>query len=149
MLQSYAAPHQALYEERPSDAGLAHYLAIAKRRLFYFLVPFILVLAIGSAIVAIQVPIYLAEGRILVESQDIPTDLVRPTVTDTANQRIQVIQQLIMTRDNLWGLVTKYGLFASQREYMTTTQIIELMRERTKLLLVDLTRANQQNNLTI
>jgi uncharacterized protein involved in exopolysaccharide biosynthesis len=149
MLQSYAAPHQALYDERPSDAGLAHYLSIVKRRLFYFLVPFVLVLAVGSAIVAVQVPIYLAEGKILVESQDIPTDLVRPTVTDTANQRIQVIQQRIMTRDNLLTIINKYGLFPSERKWMSSTQLLDLMKERTKLDLLDLSRPNQQNNLTI
>jgi uncharacterized protein involved in exopolysaccharide biosynthesis len=149
MLQSYAAPHQALYEERPTDAGLAHYLSIVKRRLFYFLVPFVLVLAVGSAIVAIQVPIYLAEGKILVESQDIPVDLVRPTVTDTANQRIQVIQQRIMTRDNLSTIINKYGLFPSERKWMSSTQLLDLMRERIKLELLDLSRPTQQNNLTI
>jgi len=150
MLQALSTSEQQLLEEQLRQApDAAHYLAIARRRIFHFLIPFTLVFAVGALLVLIQRPIYMAEGRILVESQDIPTDLVRPTVTDTANQRIQVIQQLIMTRDNLWGLVTKYGLFAGQREYMTTSQIIELMRERTKLQLVDLTRANQQNNLTI
>src|SRR5262249_49591264 len=150
MLQSYAAPTQALYDERPRDAGVVHYLGIAKRRLFYFLVPFILVLAVGSAIVAIQVPIYLAEGRILVESQDIPVDLVRPTVTDTANQRIQVIQQRIMTRDNLLGIINKYGLFPSERKWMSSTQMLDVMRARTKLELVDLSGPTpQNNNLTI
>jgi len=149
MLQALSSSEQALYEEPRQPADAKHYLGIAKRRFFHFLIPFALVLGVGSALVTIQLPIYLSEGRILVESQDIPTDLVRPTVTDTANQRIQVIQQLIMTRDNLWGLVNKYGLFAKQRDYMTTSQIIELMRERTKLQMVDLTRATQNNNLTI
>jgi len=150
MLQSYAAPQQAVYDDRPTGAGLAHYLAIAKRRLLYFLLPFVLVLGLGSFVIAIQVPIYLAEGKILVESQDIPADLVRPTVTDTANQRIQVIQQRIMTRDNLLMIINKYGLFASERQWMSGTQLLDLMRERTKLQLVDLDRPTQRNNtLTI
>ena len=149
MLQSYAAQGQAFYEERGANTGLLHYFAIGKRRLLYFLVPFMLVLGAGALLTAIQKPIYLGEGKILVESQDIPVDLVRPTVTDTANQRIQVIQQRIMTRDNLLAIVSKFGLFASQRQWMSPTQLLDLMRERTKLQLVDLTRPTQQGMLTI
>jgi uncharacterized protein involved in exopolysaccharide biosynthesis len=151
MLQSYSAQQQqaVLYEDRGSAPALAHYLAVAKRRLRHFLIPFIVILGVGGVIVAVQRPIYLAEGRILVETQDIPADLVRPTVTDTANQRIQIIQQRIMTRDNLLAIVNKFGLFARQREWMSGTQLLDLMKERTQLKLVDLTRPTQQNNLTI
>src|SRR5436305_384987 len=146
MLQSYAAQGQAFYEERGANTGLPHYFAIGKRRLLYFLIPFVLVFGAGALLTMIQKPIYLAEGKILVESQDIPVDLVRPTVTDTANQRIQVIQQRIMTRDNLLAIVSKFGLFASQRQWMSSTQVLDLMRERTKLTLVDLTRPTQSTS---
>jgi uncharacterized protein involved in exopolysaccharide biosynthesis len=150
MLDTYAATQdQVFYDERPGQAGLAHYLDIAKRRLLYFIIPFILVFGAGALVIAIQRPIYLAEGRILVESQDIPADLVRPTVMDTANQRIQVIQQRIMTRDNLLALINKFGLFTSQQKWMAASQLLDLMRERTKLELVDLSHPAQQNNLTI
>jgi uncharacterized protein involved in exopolysaccharide biosynthesis len=150
MLDTYAAAQdQTFYDERPGQTGLAHYLEIAKRRWLYFLIPFILVLGAGALVIAIQRSIYLAEGRILVESQDIPADLVRPTVMDTANQRIQVIQQRIMTRDNLLAIVNKFGLFTSQRKWMSASQLLDLMRDRTKLELVDLSHPTQQNNLTI
>lgn len=149
MLQSYSAPQEAFIEHSGHDGGLAHYLAIAKRRLFYFLIPFVIALLLGFFIVAIQRPIYQAEGKILVETQDIPADLVRPTITDTANQRIQVIQQRIMTRDNLLQIVQKFGLFRSQQQWMSSSQILDLMKERTRLQLVDLALPAQQNNLTI
>ena len=150
MLQTYSSQHQQqLLDDRAEGAGLVHYLEIAKRRLFYFGIPFVLLFALGVLVVAIQRPIYLAEGKILVETQEIPADLVRPTVTDTANQRIQVIQQRIMTRDNLLAIVNKFGLFASQKQWMSGTQLLDLMRERTQLKLVDLTLPTQQNSLTI
>src|SRR5208282_1214275 len=79
----------------------------------------------------------------------IPIDLVRPTVMETANQRVQVIQQRIMTRDNLLAIVKKFDLFPSQQRWMSSSQLLDLMRERTKLKLVDLTLPTQQNNLTI
>ncbi len=149
MLQ-YASPApQHVFVEEPGHGGLQHYIAIARRRFFYFFIPFFLALVVGFLIVAIQRPIYQAEGKILVETQDIPVDLVRPTVTDTANQRIQVIQQRIMTRDNLLEIVKKFGLFPSQQQWMSSSQLLDLMRERTKLKLVDLTLPTLQSNLTI
>lgn len=146
MLQAYAAQGPDLYVEQGRGAGLTHYFRLAKRRALYFLIPFVLVFAAGSVLVAIQRSIYLAEGKILVESQDIPKDLVKPTVTDTANQRIQVIQQRIMTRDNLLTIVNKFGLFAAQRKWLSPTQLLELMRERTKLKLVELNKPTYDNN---
>jgi uncharacterized protein involved in exopolysaccharide biosynthesis len=54
-----------------------------------------------------------------------------------------------MTRDNLLAIVNKFGLFASQKQWMSGTQLLDLMRERTQLKLVDLTLPTVQNNLTI
>lgn len=149
MLQTYSAPREAFYDAGSQNFGLSHYLAILRRRLFYCLGAFCLVLLLGSVVTAIQRPIYEASGKVLVESQEIPTDLVKPTVTDTANQRIQVIQQRIMTRDNLLALVNKYGMFAGERQWMSGTQLIDLMRERTRFELVDSTEQNRANTSTI
>jgi uncharacterized protein involved in exopolysaccharide biosynthesis len=137
MLRTYSAPSEVLYENS-QNVGLDHYWGILKRRALYFAASFSLVLFIGSLFVAMQRPIYEATGKVLVESQEIPTDLVRPTVTDTANERIQVIQQRIMTRDNLLDLVNKYGMFPRERQWMSDTQLLDLMRERTKFELVDI-----------
>jgi hypothetical protein len=74
----------------------------------------------------------------LVEAQDIPSDLVRSTVPATADQRIQVIQQRLMTTDKLLGVVDKFNLFAARRQWMSTIQLIDLMKERTQFGEVDL-----------
>jgi uncharacterized protein involved in exopolysaccharide biosynthesis len=101
MLQSYSAQGEVFYDGGGQSIGLSHFLGILKRRALYGVGAFSLILLIGTLITAIQRPIYQAQGKVLVESQEIPADLVRPTVTQTANERIQVIQQRIMTRDNL------------------------------------------------
>ncbi len=144
MLQSLSASQQDLVESPEQNAGLEHYLAIAKRRLFYFLIPFLGALLLGSLLIAIQRPIYRAEGKILVENQAIPKDLVKPTITDTANQRIQVIQQRTMTRDNLLRIVRKFGLFPQEQRWMSGSQLLDLMKARTKFELIDLNVPMQQ-----
>jgi hypothetical protein len=114
MLDSLHA--QAPFEMDEQD-GLdpLYYFQILKKRKFYGLIPFICIFAIGFAIVMLWPPTYQSEGKILVESQQIPVDLVRPTVTATASERIATIQQRVMTRDNLLKIVDKYQLFADQR----------------------------------
>src|SRR5689334_5010825 len=145
MLQQYRPQHQAIEEEVERDF-FAHYYGMIKRRPLYVVLPFVLVLLAGIVTIAIQKPIYLAEGKILVESQEIPTDLVRPTVTSAANERIQVIRQRIMARDNLLGIVKKFGIFAAERKWMSGTQILDLMRARTQFKLVDIDLPTRRNN---
>lgn len=147
MLQSYTTQGEALYEAVGPTLSLSHYLEILKRRALYAALAFGVVLIVGAFITAIQRPIYEAKGKILVESQEIPTNLVRPTVTETANQRIQVIQQRILTRDNLLPLVNKYGLFAREQRWMSSTELLDLMRERTAFELVDIPNWDRQSTI--
>lgn len=144
MLQSLGASPQDLAEPPEQNVGVEHFIAIGKRRLFHFLIPALLALLAGSLLIAIQRPIYRSEGKILVESQDIPKDLVKPTITDSANQRIQIIQQRSMTRDNLLRIVRKYGLFPQEQRWMSESQLVDLMKARTTLQLVDLDPLQQQ-----
>ncbi len=137
MLQTYGS-HGDLYEGGVAPAlGISHYIDILKRRWVRAFVVFGVVLLLGAVITAIQRPIYESEGKVLVESQQIPSDLVAPTVTDTALERIKVIQQRLMTRDNLLGLVKKYNMFPGERRWMSDSDLLDLMRQRTSFDLVD------------
>src|SRR5580658_2985230 len=137
MLQTFSAPQNDLYEEQAQGLDLGYLVGIFNKRIFHFAIPFVLVLITGLLVVAIQRPIYRAEGKILVESPEIPTDLVEPTVTSAATERIQVIQQRLMARDSLLPIVNRYNLFPSQRQWMSGTQLLDLMRERSEVQLVD------------
>lgn len=111
----------------------SYYYGVLKKRILFLLVPFVVVLAGGTAAAVLWPPTYLSEGKILVESQQIPTDLVRPTVTASARERIEVIQQRVMTRDNLLAIVDKYQMFADRRERLSRTELLDLMRESTRV----------------
>jgi len=138
------------FEEPRRSFEIKSFVRVVKRRAIYFFVPFVIVMTLGVAITVIQKPIFLSEGKLLVQSQDIPADLVRPTVTEAAGQRIQVIQQKLLARENLLAIVNKFGLFSSQRQWMSGTQLLDLMRDRTQFQSVDVTRPDyQQKNATL
>ena len=72
---------------------------------------------------------YQASATILIEEQEIPTDLIQSTVTSYASQRIQVISQRVMSRTNLLEIIEKYNLFAKERRTNTIEQVLLDMRE--------------------
>jgi uncharacterized protein involved in exopolysaccharide biosynthesis len=129
---------QALQEDRSHLLRPAFYWELIKRRWPYFLVPFVVIAAVGIGLARLLPATYLSEGKILVQSQQIPTELVRPTVTSAAQERIQVIEQRTMTRDNLIAIADKFRLFPDKRPLMSVTELIELMKKNTKIAPVDL-----------
>lgn len=129
---------EPLQEDRSHLLRPAFYWQVFKRRWPYFVVPFMVIAAAGVAGALLWPPTYFAQGKILVQSQQIPSELVRPTVTSAAQERIQVIQQRTMTRDNLIAIVDKFQLFPDKRTLMSATETVELMRKSTKIAPVDL-----------
>lgn len=123
------------------------YWEVAKRRWLHFLLPFVLIAFAGAAAVYLWPAIYLAEGKILVQSQQIPTELVRPTVTSAAQERIEVIQQRTMTRDNLVAIADKFRLFQDKRDLMSATELVEAVKKATKIAPVDPTLDFRQRTL--
>jgi len=143
---------QAPQEDRSHLLQPSFYWELFKRRWVYFALPFVAILAAGAAAALLWPPTYLSEGRILVQSQQIPSELVRPTVTSAAQERIQVIQQRTMTRDNLIAIADKLKLFPDKRALMSPTELVEAVKKNTKIAPVDLqldfkqrTRAAMEN----
>src|SRR6185312_15967175 len=114
------------------------YWTVFKRRWPFFAGPF-LIFSIGGVAAALLWPAtYLSEAKILVQSQQIPSDLVRPTVTNAAQERIQAIEQRTMTRDNLVAIADKFQLYPGKRSLMSVTELVELMKKNTKIAPVDI-----------
>ena len=149
MLQSDRSHMQFAQEDDELGLDPAYYYGIFKKRIFYIIIPFVLVLAAGSAAALLWPPTYLSEGKILVESQQIPADLVRPTVTASSKERIQVIEQRVMTRDNLLAIMDKYQLYADRRDRLSRTELLELMRENTRIQPLDMDQRRSDGLTTV
>jgi capsule polysaccharide export protein KpsE/RkpR len=88
-------------------------------------------LTIGALITVAWPAKYLSQSKILISSQEIPTDLVRPTVATLSNERIQYIEQRIMTRDNLLAIAKKFNLSMGWQGRMSGTELVDFVRDRT------------------
>lgn len=98
------------------------------------------ILTIGAALFVISLaiallwpPVYRSTATILIEEQEIPSDMVRSMITSFAAQRIESIKQRVMTRANLMQIIEKYNLYADKRRRQTTEDILDRMRDDIKV----------------
>jgi polysaccharide biosynthesis transport protein len=129
----------------PSSFDIKYILGIVRRRFPLFLIPFVIAAAVGTAVVMSLPAIYTSDAKILVESQQIPEDLVKSTVTAQAVERLQVIQQRVMTRENLLSLVDKFELFNSKAG-ASRSEVVDLMRSRIVFAPIDVGQSVSRRN---
>jgi polysaccharide biosynthesis transport protein len=88
------------------------------------------------AIALLLPPSYRSTGTILIEQQEVPADLVRSTVTAYADQRLQVINQRVMTSSNLLDIMRRYSLYPERQGRDTREELVRRMREDIDLKMV-------------
>lgn len=137
----------------PQTKSLGDYLDIIRRHFSAALLVFIVILAASIVIALVWPPTYRSTATILIEQQEIPVDLVRSTVSTYVDQRIQIIQQRVMTRSNLMEIIKKYDLYAKERRREPMEVVIDGMRDDIELKTISADvvdpRNGQQTRATI
>lgn len=113
----------------PQTKSLSDYIEILRRNINMALVVSVSILVATLVIVFVWPPAYRSSATILIEQQEIPPDLVRSTVSTYADQRIQIINQRVMTRTNLEEIIKKYGLYSKTRRNEPMEVVVEKMRD--------------------
>lgn len=123
-------------DEARYEKSLQDHLAMLRRRWRAALVATVAVAATGAGVAVLWPPTYRSTATILIEQQEIPEDLVRSTITSFADQRIQIINQRVMTTANLLEIIREHGLYAERFEREPREAIIERMRRDIHLDLI-------------
>jgi len=139
MLERHGFQDHRPDEDSGGALSLHHVLDIVRRRSFHFAIPFLLVLVAGSLIAVAWPARYVSQSKILISSQEIPTDLVRPTVATIASERIQIIEQRILTRDNLLAIVKKFQLKPDWQALLLGTEPTDFVKDRIQIKPLELT----------
>ncbi|MCK4826237.1 lipopolysaccharide biosynthesis protein [bacterium] len=116
-------------EEEYSSKDLSDYIDAFRRRKVSIAAITATIFIISVVAAVVWPPTYRSKATILIEGQEIPSDLVRSTITSFANQRIQTIKARVMTRKNLMEIIEKYNLYERDLRYKTTEEVIENMRK--------------------
>jgi uncharacterized protein involved in exopolysaccharide biosynthesis len=100
------------------------------------------VLFITVATILLLPRIYQSTGTILIESQQIPQEMIQSMVTSFAGERIQVIEQRIMSGEQLFSIIKKFNLYAKSINSTVRSEILADMRNR---VTIELQSANLQS----
>ncbi len=104
------------------------YTEIFLRRIWYFVIPFAVIMA-AAVLYSLSLPkMYRATTLVLVTPQKVPENFVRPTVTSKIEDRLQSIGQEIMSRTRLEQVIAEFKLYEEQAKSLSQEEIIELMR---------------------
>jgi polysaccharide biosynthesis transport protein len=116
--------------------SVGEYVSVIRREKWRALGVAAVVAAGATALALVWPPTYRSTATILIEQADIPADLVTSTVSAIASDRIQAIQQRIITTANLSKIIDKYNLYAEVRESSPLNEVAEGMRANIKLALL-------------
>ena len=116
--------------EQSLDIG--KYIDGVRRRLWLVALIFIPGALLATGIAYVLPPVYQSTARILVESPKIPTNLAQSTVTSQPQERLQLIQQRILARENVLDVIERLNLFADRPE-LTPTDKVDLVRVGTNI----------------
>ena len=127
------------------EFDLRTYVSILRRRQLYLFLPIVPIIVLACAVAYVMPPVFDASAKILVQSQQIPTELARPTVITNASRQIEIIRQRLMTRANLLEIASKFNLYPKLQASRSLSQIVEKMREDTLIEQIGVgPRRNQQ-----
>lgn len=103
--------------------------AVWHRRKWLAVLAFVVPMVVGVTVVMVMPNVYRATATVLVERQQIPENLVSPTVTSALETRLRTINQEVLSRPRLEALRNQFGLYPDRDgKYFSIDQIVERMR---------------------
>ncbi len=116
-------------QNQETFSTLDDYKQFLHRRKWHILLPLFICVGIAVAIAYLLPPVYRSSSTILIESQQVPQDLVRTTVTGFAEERIKAISAQILSRQVLLKIIKDFDLYPEERKKLATEEIIDKMRD--------------------
>jgi polysaccharide chain length determinant protein (PEP-CTERM system associated) len=111
-----------------NSLDIQNYIAMGLRRKWYIIIPLVLSVVASIAVYKKLPKIYKATTLILVQSQRIPTEYVRSTITDTVSSQLNTLSQEILSRTRLEKVINEFNLYADLIGKHPMEVVVETMR---------------------
>ena len=108
-----------------------HLPVIIWERRYYVLACFLLLLLAGTVAAFVLPRTYRSTATLLVQSQDLPTNLVESPTNGAVEQRIARIREQVLSRGDLIQLIEQNDLYGDERRSQPLSKVIEKMRHAT------------------
>jgi polysaccharide chain length determinant protein (PEP-CTERM system associated) len=93
--------------------------------------------AVALAVTFILPKRYTSTTLVLVEQPTVPSDYVRPVVSDDLNNRLASMKQQILSRSHLEPIIEKFGLYEEERKKLPMDDLIDKLRSAVDVALTD------------
>ena len=109
------------------------YIDIAKRRMWWIIIPFLASILIGLGLYLKLPKIYRASTLILVQPQKVPEDYVREIVSTEIEDRVRTISQQVTSRTNLEKIINEFNLYNEPGKHLFMEDKVAMLRKRITL----------------
>jgi polysaccharide chain length determinant protein (PEP-CTERM system associated) len=80
---------------------------------------------------------YTSETLVLVDQPTVPTEFVKPVVTEDSNRRLASMQEQILSRTRLQPIIEKFGLYRADRGRVRIEALVEKLQTAVKVKPLD------------
>lgn len=116
--------------EHSSDSNFIQLLpVILWQRKWWIIIPTVLGILAAIAAILLISPVYRSNAVMLVQSPQLPTEVIGKDDVDVVDRRIARIREQVTARPELIALIERHGLYASERRSTPLSEVIEDMRE--------------------
>ncbi len=113
--------------------SIADYLEILLRRIWYVVIPFVLIVFGVSCYLIFAPRQYKASTLIIVSPQRVPEAYIQATVTSRVEERLHAIADEVMSRTRLESIINELHLYEKEKKRRSNEEIVALMRENIKV----------------
>ncbi len=99
-------------------------LALARRRKWIGISVFAILTSVLASLIVFLPNVYMSQALVIVESQQIPQEYVRSTVTKAVERRLQEISQQLLSRSRLEQLAAQFGLHQQLKKDGASSEVI-------------------------
>lgn len=110
------------------ELTLQDYVSILRRRCV--LIATLAIIGTGAGFLASRVlpKRFTSQTLVLVQQPSVPSDLVKPVISDNSNQRLAAMQQQILSRSGLEPVIREFGLYNEDVDRVPTDILVERLR---------------------
>src|SRR5262245_28459109 len=98
------------------------------RRRWAILVPFAIGVAVAPLLSRLEAERYRSETLIMVVPQRVPDSYVKPTVTESVEERLPAITDQILSRSRLERIIQEMDLYKEERQRNVMEDVVAQMR---------------------
>lgn len=112
------------------------------QRRWFVIVPVIVATVAGLVTAFVMHPVYESSGTILIESQQVPEDLLGALSggsqgTDMIGQRVARARERVLSRQDLIRLIRTYGLYQRELRTLPLSKVVDKMRDDTTIAAIN------------